>query len=92
MKKCLYFLKILKDSGNSFITGKVLLQIYITENCFQKHFRLTKVLYNLLFIYKSQTRTSPMYIFLPSLYVNLGENFPDKRSGAFCGNSTNLLF
>jgi hypothetical protein len=43
MKKCLYFLKILKESGDSFITGKVLLQICITENCFQKHFRLTKV-------------------------------------------------
>jgi hypothetical protein len=47
------------------IKFKVLLQIHTTENSFQKHFRLTKVLWNLLFIYKSQTRTSPMDIILP---------------------------
>jgi hypothetical protein len=44
-------------------------------------------------IHKPQTRSSRMDIFFcPSLYVNLGENFPDKRSGSFCSNSTNLLF
>jgi hypothetical protein len=48
-----------------FYHGQSPLQIHITENCFQKHFRLTKVLWNLLLIYKSQIRTSPMDIFLP---------------------------
>jgi hypothetical protein len=81
MKKCLYFLKILKESGDSFITGKVLLQICITENCFQKHFRLTKV----------STNRKPA-LRLWTFFFALGENFPDKRSGSFSSNSTNLLF